>query len=196
MQLSSPLVELFSCDLFKKSWLWSLLLRPRLNQLSYSICWFLCCLMNLLTSCCWVELYEDQFLFIFQTHWIFNKVPVLAFFIILLYVWRVSWLTEVYCIMFTTQLVYISSPLHLTLKDHCTNWRTLNKGSGQNLWPFKFFISIFVVLVLLFSLTFYNFHGQNYLNALKISIYGTVNNDELAWSSVPQLSEKVFIHPG
>lgn len=107
-----------------------------------------------------------------------------------------SWFTEVYCIMFITQLVYISSPLHLNLKDHCTNWRTLNKGSGQNLWPFKFFISIFVVLVLLFSLTFYNFHGQNYLNALKISIYGTVNNDELAWSSVPQLSEKVFIHPG
>lgn len=87
-----------------------------------------------------------------------------------------SWFTEVYCIMFITQLVYISSPLHLNLKDHCTNWRTLNKGSGQNLWPFKFFISIFVVLVLLFSLTFYNFHGQNYLNALKISIYGTVNN--------------------
>lgn len=90
-----------------------------------------------------------------------------------------SWLTEVYCIMFTTQLVYISSPLHLTLKDHCTNWRTLNKVSGQILWPFIFFISIFVVLVLLFSLTFYNFHGQNYLNALKISIYGIVNNDEL-----------------
>lgn len=65
-------------------------------------------------------------------------------------------------------------------KDHCTNWRTLNKGSGQIIWPFKFFISIFVVLVLLFSLTFYNLHGHNYLNGLRLMVSLIMMNMELS----------------